>query len=1144
MKNRAAPPALRVRLFGDAALLLSDGRSVALERRAAALVALAALEPEPGISRLRAATMLWPDSSDPRRNLRQQLLRFRQALGTPLLNGEDALRLAEGVVLEPAGAGAELLAGAAADGEFGLWLERQRAAALRALREPMQQALVRAEHEGELDAALRQAQDLLALEPREEAHHAALMRVYYLRGEPAAGLAAWRRLGEMLAATCGSRPGAASAQLAEALQRSGTQASVPLAAPAALRGAAGGPVGMRLALPVTLKRPPLLAGREAERAAVLQAWADGRAVLLEGEAGMGKSRLLADLLAGCGAALSGAGRPGDSGAPYATLARLLRPLLADGAATLDNAARQALSLLAPGLHGSAGSAVGAHPPRLRPGAMSAAVAALLHCNVVRTVALDDLHFADDATLDLLAGLATPAEVARAGPPQTCDLASAGDGAGILGASHLRWLFATRPAEASSAVRALRDGLAELHRLSVVALSPLDAAATATLIDSLGVQGLQGDTLAPALVRHTGGNPLYLLETLKLGLADGSLLAGRLPRPEAVGSLIERRLRQLSPRALSLARVAAVAGVDFGVELAEQTLAVPAVELSDAWAELQSAQVLRDDAFAHDLVVDAVLHSIAAPIAAHLHGQVAQWLSRRQGEPARVAAHWQAAGEHRHAADAWMAAAQVADRRVRFRESMQCYEQAAALFEELADAPARHGALTQAIDQAAMLGLDVAAYAAQVERLIASAPDPTARAAASVYRLRIHEMSGDHAALLRETDEVIALAQCHGLKRNEAVALFARGTVRGNLQQLAQALPDFERTAVLGAELGDLELQGASHAAQATMLLRLGHSTQALAEFDAARALFGRGDFKLRLAMVEQQTSIILLGSGRPAAALEAAERALGAALPIEPPLDMLAHCWLARAMALRQLGRYAESLLALDPHLGLLDAQGHAVADRVRLELAQTYLHLGRTDLAQRLLAQARAPERLAQAEQQRALYLELQLRALGNPLAQTAAAPLRPPQPQVEPRRRCELLRALSALVPVSERAGLLDEALRVANEFELTDERCSAQALMAQHLLHAGQSHAAAELVRLALADESITAAGYPPATAAIAHAAFSASGDAAAAQRVLARALDWVERASAALAPEFRLSFRERNPVNRALLAAAGAQFRPRA
>ena len=73
--NKPLPQAgWHLSLCGDAAVLPHGAPPVLLERRAAALLALAALEP--GISRLRAASMLWPDSADPRRNLRQQVLRF------------------------------------------------------------------------------------------------------------------------------------------------------------------------------------------------------------------------------------------------------------------------------------------------------------------------------------------------------------------------------------------------------------------------------------------------------------------------------------------------------------------------------------------------------------------------------------------------------------------------------------------------------------------------------------------------------------------------------------------------------------------------------------------------------------------------------------------------------------------------------------------------------------------------------------------------------------------------------------------------------------------------------------------------------------------------------------------------------------
>ena len=176
-------------------------------------------------------------------------------------------------------------------------------------------------------------------------------------------------------------------------------------------------------------------------------------------------------------------------------------------------------------------------------------------------------------------------------------------------------------------------------------------------------------LAPLLARHTGGNPMYALETIKHLIAGGgvALDASALPRPASVGQLIERRLRQLAPQALQLARVAAVAGVDFSIELAESVLDTRALALADAWRELEAAQVLRGNAFAHDLVHEATLAGVPAPIAAHTHAAVAAWLEAHGGEPARVAAHWLDASQPRRALAALHAAADAAKRAMRRKE---------------------------------------------------------------------------------------------------------------------------------------------------------------------------------------------------------------------------------------------------------------------------------------------------------------------------------------------------------------------------------------------------------------------------------------------------------------------------------------------
>ena len=303
-------------------------------------------------------------------------------------------------------------------------------------------------------------------------------------------------------------------------------------------------------------------------------------MLLLGEAGMGKSRFVCEIALSPGCIVVAA-RPGDASAPYATLGRTLRRVLAQAkpapldATDPDSASppRHELARVLPELAGSAPL-----PAEGRKLALQQAVEQLLASAAPRCIAVDDLHVAAEASIDMLLALVG------------CERLQA-----------VQWLLAQRPAEGGAAATTLRDRLEEAHALATVVLAPLDEAEMAELVDSLGLPELQGQPIAAELVRHTGGNPLYALETLKLGVAEGSLgavatrpgAALRLPRPGSVGALIERRLRQLSTRALALARVAAVAGVDFHIELAELATGVRAVDLADAWAELEQARRIHE-----------------------------------------------------------------------------------------------------------------------------------------------------------------------------------------------------------------------------------------------------------------------------------------------------------------------------------------------------------------------------------------------------------------------------------------------------------------------------------------------------------------------------------------------------------------------
>lgn len=94
-------------------------------------------------------------------------------------------------------------------------------------------------------------------------------------------------------------------------------------------------------------------------------------------------------------------------------------------------------------------------------------------------------------------------------------------------------------------------------------------------------------LSAGLTRYTGGNPLFILETLKYLIETDSLARGlpeRLAPPGRVAPLVQRRLDGLSPNALNLVRVATVAGTHFNLELAErsgETELLPGLRLSEA-----------------------------------------------------------------------------------------------------------------------------------------------------------------------------------------------------------------------------------------------------------------------------------------------------------------------------------------------------------------------------------------------------------------------------------------------------------------------------------------------------------------------------------------------------------------------------------
>jgi DNA-binding SARP family transcriptional activator len=578
--------------------------------------------------------------------MRQRIKRLRERTGHLIVDAGDSIRFLADVrcdlqSLAEIDADAlldaqDLLAGCEfGDNEFlEGWVLTQRERLRRERADVLAGHAAALQERGELAKALRMAERIVALAPPLEHGWRRLMRLHYLRGDRSAAIEAFERFETLMREETGARPSAETLQLLRDIEHA------EHIAPSAPQ-----------VVPVSLVRPPLRVGREREWRAMARAWSAGRAFLMMGDAGIGKTRLLTDLQQASPGARMDRSRPGDAQTPYAVLARLVRCVLPMLRRPPDETTRAELARIAPELGiAPASPAQEAALWRAVENLLQAAAASGLTALLV-----DDLHFADTATLDALRWLS-------ASPQLTC----------------LHFGFASRPLASSPHARLLRDWLDDSHRPERIEVAPLTQADIEQLVGSIGLPAFAEPGVCARLFAHAGGHPLFTLETLKDAFLHGRSLVGEaLPVPTTVQDLLERRLSELPEACASLLRVAAVAGAELTVERAARMLGRSPLQLAEAWTRLETANVLAGQRFAHDLVHESALRLVPSALRRVLHAALAALLAEDGSvNPARVGAHWQAAERWGEAARCWFAAGASARQAGRLVEEVDLLERSA------------------------------------------------------------------------------------------------------------------------------------------------------------------------------------------------------------------------------------------------------------------------------------------------------------------------------------------------------------------------------------------------------------------------------------------------------------------------------------
>jgi DNA-binding SARP family transcriptional activator len=476
---------------------------------------------------------------------------------------------------------------------------------------------------GDHQAALATAQRLLGRDPLREDAHRLAMRAYCRLGQRNAALEQYDRCREIVQAELGAEPMGETASLHQAILGGDFQIGpVPETLSVEAR-----PVTRAGRSPLDVITPVRLVGREREMELLEEAWqgvrtGHGEFVLISGEAGVGKTRLVEELAKRlrwegarvlCGrcyeferalpfqplaealhAALPAV--PDDELAAYpvwavAEAARLV-PQLQERPAliTVEGAAVSQVQERDTAHSRPASGGPGLDPEQVRLFEGVTHILAALSSRAPLLLVLEDLQWASESTLGLLHHLAR--HLAE------CPVLIVGT-------------FRPEATSVEHPLRALRRRLTREGLARPLRLARLSAGAVETMIVEMSGAGEAVVPLAGRLHRETEGNPFFLMEIVKalfetdvVRLEEGAwqgdfagISTGALPLPTGVSETIQARARRLDKSVQEALSLATVLGREFDFDL-----------LNAAWGRGEEATLEALDALLRHRLIEESVHA--------------------------------------------------------------------------------------------------------------------------------------------------------------------------------------------------------------------------------------------------------------------------------------------------------------------------------------------------------------------------------------------------------------------------------------------------------------------------------------------------------------------------------------------------------
>jgi transcriptional regulator with AAA-type ATPase domain/tetratricopeptide (TPR) repeat protein len=656
----------------------------------------------------------------------------------------------------------------------------------------------------------------------------------------------------------------------------------------------------------------------------------GQAVLLAGEPGIGKTRLLHEfrrLTRERASWLQGAAVSFGSSLPFHPLIDLLKDALAVQTSDSDGVIRDRID----GLTASFGEAFRPSArflrsllsidssesqeapidPKLRRAGIFEAVARFLHATSESRpliVVLEDLHWMDQATGEFLAMMAENLTSGRV----------------LLCATH-------------------RSGYTPPFAQGVfgtqLTLSRVSRFDTGTIVCSIAGASSASSELQQLIEDKAEGNPFFVEEILR-SLEERGLLErradtvgllqpmGKIDLPDSLQDVLLGRLERLDPSSRDLLRVAAVIGREFPRRVLERIVPDARQTIDDRIQALRSAELIYNVRVWPD-VIYAFKHGVTQEVAYTTqpeserrlqHARIADAIELEYSD--RLSEHLGVLAHHFTQAQRWdksleylLAAAQQAERTFATREALALYDQARA----------------------------------SAERLAGGVGDARTLIAIHEARARLYFVTSEFERSAAEAERVLPLARltAHRIKEAEALATIAWAWTWA--RQLDAAIR-YSREAIAVAEpAGALAAQGRAHFTIGFIRAVTGVLDESHAALDKAVEISRAAGDAVNHSLSLSAAGLLRNWAGDYGEAVRLQDHGRALARDCGVLFPLLFNCFL-RGLTLTGKGEYDEALASFDEGLSLAERVGdEAIHHRLLNCLGWLYADLGDLDYAEQL---------------------------------------------------------------------------------------------------------------------------------------------------------------------------------------------------